>query len=583
MIHKIYSNLPTFKNPVFKPGLNLVIVQKSAGASQRQTRNAAGKSSLIELINFLFASDCDATDLCRKPALIDFTFGMEVDLGKHKVSAERSGAQPSRIYVASDDFSAWQIQPKKERSSNRLFISNSHWRTVLGQFMFGLEEETGTYGPKFRSLFSYFARRQSSNGFLDHMRQSEMQQVCDQQVAISFLVGLDWTIARDWQKVRDQEKEIKELRKSAAAGLLGEMFGTAADLRTKLAKAEKRVIEAKARTDTFRVVDEYHQFEREASALTIGLNELSDGNTVDQQLITQLEEALKSEAAPSITNLESIYAEVGVVLPEVALKRYEDVKHFHESVIENRKTYLSQELAAARERIAERVRKQRIFDERRAELMQVLNSGGAFDQLTAMHLELSRLEAKAEDLRKQFDRAETIEGKQTKLEIERQSLRSRLQQDYHEQSVVLREAILTFEEISNALLEMSGSLTVNAEMNGPSFEVKIHADGSKGIGNMNIFCFDLMLTELLLKRGRGPGFLIHDSHIFDGVDGRQKASALQVGAAAAKRAGFQYIVTMNSDEVPVDELPKGFVDEHLVPVDLSDASETGGLFGFRFD
>lgn len=71
-----------------------------------------------------------------------------------------------------------------------------------------------------------------------------------------------------------------------------------------------------------------------------------------------------------------------------------------------------------------------------------------------------------------------------------------------------------------------------------------HIDGqrSKGITNMQIFCFDLMLTEISLKHGRGPGFLIHDSHLFDGVDERQVAKALQLGAQRAEAAGFQYIV-----------------------------------------
>jgi uncharacterized protein YydD (DUF2326 family) len=32
-----------------------------------------------------------------------------------------------------------------------------------------------------------------------------------------------------------------------------------------------------------------------------------------------------------------------------------------------------------------------------------------------------------------------------------------------------------------------------------------------------------MLTEISLKNGRGPGFLVHDSHLFDGVDERQIA------------------------------------------------------------
>ena len=106
----------------------------------------------------------------------------------------------------------------------------------------------------------------------------------------------------------------------------------------------------------------------------------------------------------------------------------------------------------------------------------------------------------------------------------------------------VRDAILTFEALSESLYEKAGSLTVSETGNGPQFEVHIDGQRSKGITNMQIFCFDLMLTEISLKHGRGPGFLIHDSHLFDGVDERQVAKALQLGAQRAEAAGFQYIV-----------------------------------------
>jgi len=66
---------------------------------------------------------------------------------------------------------------------------------------------------------------------------------------------------------------------------------------------------------------------------------------------------------------------------------------------------------------------------------------------------------------------------------------------------------------------MAGSLTIGDIPNGPAFEVAIEASRGKGINSMQIFCFDMMLTELSLRRQqhRGPGFLIH-SHLFDGVD-----------------------------------------------------------------
>jgi len=93
----------------------------------------------------------------------------------------------------------------------------------------------------------------------------------------------------------------------------------------------------------------------------------------------------------------------------------------------------------------------------------------------------------------------------------------------------------------------------------------------------------MMLMHLCAKRGVGPGFLIHDSHLFDGVDGRQVISALRIGAETAEELGFQYIVTMNEDDA-FKEKEKGFdLNNYILGIKLTDATEDGGLFGIRFD
>jgi uncharacterized protein YydD (DUF2326 family) len=98
---------------------------------------------------------------------------------------------------------------------------------------------------------------------------------------------------------------------------------------------------------------------------------------------------------------------------------------------------------------------------------------------------------------------------------------------------------------------------------------------------MQIFCFDMMLMQLAMRRGVGPRFIIHDSHLFDGVDERQVGKALQIGSALADDLGFQYIVTMNTDDLPQD-LPPGFsLEKYILPVQLTD-TEDGGLFGIPF-
>ena len=133
------------------------------------------------------------------------------------------------------------------------------------------------------------------------------------------------------------------------------------------------------------------------------------------------------------------------------------------------------------------------------------------------------------------------------------------------------------------LYEDAGSMIVDETINGPDFRFEIQGSRSEGIKNMQMFCFDMMLMSLCAKRGIGPGFLIHDSHLFDGVDGRQVLSALRVGAKNASDLGFQYIVTMNEDDA-FKETEKGFsVNDYLLDVELTDATEDGGLFGIRFD
>ena len=58
MIHHIFSTLPSFKNlGDLKPGLNVLLAQKTEGATTKQTRNRAGKTSFVELVHVLLGAD----------------------------------------------------------------------------------------------------------------------------------------------------------------------------------------------------------------------------------------------------------------------------------------------------------------------------------------------------------------------------------------------------------------------------------------------------------------------------------------------------------------------------------------------
>ena len=100
---------------------------------------------------------------------------------------------------------SWPIQPSADKKTGEVLIKNSLWKDVLGRLLFGLPVSMDRFGPTSRSLISYFIRRQSAHGFLDPQRQSEDQNLCDQQVALTYLLGLDWRIPQHWQVVRDTQ------------------------------------------------------------------------------------------------------------------------------------------------------------------------------------------------------------------------------------------------------------------------------------------------------------------------------------------------------------------------------------------
>ena len=87
----------------------------------------------------------------------------------------------------------------------------------------------------------------------------------------------------------------------------------------------------------------------------------------------------------------------------------------------------------------------------------------------------------------------------------------------------------------------------------------------------------------ILHRPPHCRLFIHDSAAFDGVDGRLVGRCLAAGARLAEQHGLQHIVTVNSDGLESAEKETGLdFGPHVPPVRLSDAGESGGLFGFRF-
>lgn len=102
-------------------------------------------------------------------------------------------------------------------------------------------------------------------------------------------------------------------------------------------------------------------------------------------------------------------------------------------------------------------------------------------------------------------------------------------------------------------------------------------------GRAKVFDYDMTIMQIRKLDKNLPGLLIHDSDIFDPVDERQVAKALEYAENTTKKINTQYICTLNSDRIPEkyfsDDFKNVFYKE-CIRLKLDD-TETGGIFGLR--
>lgn len=578
MIHELRASDQRFKKLAFGRGLNIILADRHEQATDTDTRNGVGKSSFVLLLHFLLGGNAGKNSVFTSDALRAWRFSMDFDLGSARATVERSGAKPAHFLLSS---SLIDKMGQLDMAQKTDVIKQSDWLALLRRTWFGLEGDTG---PSVRSLLSYFLRRVEDGGFHDPFKHAYQQTPTDYQTAVSFLLDLDWRLAERWEEVRQQEKTVQALANALKEGRLGSYtVGSVAKLRTQVALAEERVQELRSNIKGFRVINSFNELEREANSITASIRRLSDENTMDRSLIEQLRSTYEAESPPSADELTAVYEAAGVHFGDLVRRRFDEVAQFHQSIVQNRARHLSEELVRAQRRVVQREVDQRTLDARRGEILQTLQSGGALSELTGLQEELARAQVRLEELRSSYRIADQLAVGRAGVKRARQDLLVQLQEDHREREPQLNDLIRRFEEFSALLYdERVGSLEIGASENGPTFSIAIDAGKSKGINNMQIFCFDLLFGEVCARRGIGPGFLVHDSHLFDGVDERQIGRGLALAEEVATMNDFQYIVTMNSDDMPTT-LPEGFSpEEHTLDVRLTDAVEDGGLFGFRF-
>jgi uncharacterized protein YydD (DUF2326 family) len=583
MITRVFANQPSFKPVEFTPGMNIIWADRTKDSTKKDSRNGLGKSTLIEIIHFCLGAKVEKGKGLMFDQLKDWVFSVELSIQEKNFIVSRSVANPGKVMIKGSEGKAIDWLISSMEISSQLNFLTKEWNATLGSLFFGLPvlPESDRYSPSFRSLISFIIRKGKdsySTPFEHHRKLLEW----DKQINNAYLLGLSWENAAELQGLKDRKKGIQDLKKAAKAGIIKNFIGSLGDL-----EAQKVRLKAEAETEalnlrSFKVHPQYEKIQFEANELTAGIHEAMNSSMSSKQILELYENSLNSEQSPQDQEIASLYKEVGITLPDLTFRSLEEVTEFHNKIVENRKQFLSYEISALKTTIASIEEVIAKKTEQRSSLLEILNTHGALQEYTLLekrHMEtISRLNA----VSSMIDNLKAFQEGLSKIKIEQEQVFQKARRDLDERDVIREKAITLFNAFSEKLYNAPGKLVIDFAEKGFTFDIDIERSGSSGINNMKIFCYDLMLASLWAAKQTTPRLLVHDSIIFDGVDERQRALALEIAAKEAETRGFQYICTLNSDYIPWGEFTEGFDVKKYIRLRLTDEKMEGCLLGVRF-
>ncbi len=590
MILGVRANRKEFNGVSFSEGFNAVVADITKRSTQKDSRNGLGKTTLLNIMHFCLGGREQPNKGLRLPDLKGWEFSVDLLVRGEKVTVSRSGDMTGDVLTDAKDewfnkhvaqFDSLSQQQQSMEFGSEQFMSRRRledWTAVLGWAMYDIPANSGA---TFRNLISYDIRRnQFANPFENYTRQSTK----DIQISNAFMLDLNWRHAVKWQDLRDRKKRVDSIKRAVKEGdnLLAEMLGTIGDLETERDRLTREIEKTQAELRSFQVHPQYVQIENEANDLTRHIHDRSNHVLRLKRLIDFHEDSINQEQPATENRITELYEEAGVALAVSLVKRLEDVKEFHVQVTRNRRDYLRSEVMRLNRELENTRNEIERLSNRKAELMKVLESHGAleaYSNLQQLHLaNRSSLDA----IEHQIEQLNMIETETSQITIEREQLHLDARIDLDERPT-LRRAREIFSGNSEALYETPGRLVVNVDREaGFRFDVDISRASSIGISKMKVFCYDLMRAELWSEREVSPGLLIHDSNIFDGVDERQIALALELAERKTRECGFQYIVCLNSDTIPYGRFSDGFNVDDFVRLRLTDNEPAGRLLGIEF-
>lgn len=536
--------------------------------SQGQTYNGVGKSLLLYLINYCLGAEVKESFTSQ---LAGWEFVLTIEIGGHEVPITRRISDSGMILFGTEELT---LKDFRERIQVTAFPGTEDLKFLT-----------------FRSLMGLFLRPgKSAYTWYDGIHFSEKP--VQKQIRSAYLLGLDVGLVLAKyelvQELRDMQDMSKRFAKDA---IIKEYFHGKKDVNLDIRDLQEELAVLQKSLDEFRVAENYHEVEQSLGELKARLQKMRNAALATENKLRQVEDSLKTKNEITLEGVREAFARASVHFPPPLIRSIEEVEQFHFRLLSMREVRLKKEKKGLETRLAGMTTNLKTLNTEIDQNLRFLNDHGALGELLSLKDRANEVRNTLQRLLDFKELTKKYKDRSAELQVDLANANLASQHYLAENEETINEAAETFRKLAKRIYpgKQSG-LTIENDLgeNQTRFkiDVKILDDASDGINEAKIFAYDMTLVSL--RRNHDVQFLCHDSRLFSDIDPRQRAPVFQIAADLSEERDFQYIATVNEDQVeairPVlgdDEFKRVVLDR--VVLELKDDSAEDKLLGLEVD
>ncbi len=564
---QLTSSNDKFRTIKFESGLN-IIVGTQLTEEQKKSINGIGKSMSLSLIHYIFGAKFKTkSEKKLESYLSDYGDFILSFIHKKNTYIIRKNFAESEYYINDEKI----FQTNYSKKLNEIFLDDQNAK------------------PSFKQIFNSFARRYGSDvSYYSNVLTQQGRPIEDyyQRVVNLFLLGFDLKLV---EKNFDNKEKLLKLEK--AKKTIEEYKKALDDSNLNDIKDEVKRLESQLKN--FIIAENYDKLKQEADSLTNQLNEYRNTIFFSEDKLKRKEQTFDSSKNISVdvNKIEDIFNEANFFFENRVTKTLEQSLEFHENLIKNRKKRLSTEISDLKLLIEELKLKRDKISKNRDLILKDLNNKGALEERDTLKDRIKSLEIQQKDLERFEHILSDFKKDKTDLELESVIIKKKsisyleeIKGNRNEIESKFRELVKRFYDNQGGYLRIEEAPTARYLFN---IESHIPRERSQGVGEVKIFCYDVLLY--LLNKDL-LNFLAHDGCIFSEMDNRQKSTIFKVILELSKDDNdFQYFVNIGDSSLK-EVLDKDILTDEekeiikkSIRLELSDKESKEWLFGESFD